>query len=385
MQARYFLAIAIVVLVASVLFVGAAFTPRQTTNSHPDVYVGIYAGSTNASELLVLADKVKSYANLFVVGSTAVTYDLPMLNTICQHLNDNGLNFLTYVHYKEDVPFGQWVANAITNWPSRFLGLYAYDEVGGHQIDHTAYMAAKAADNYTDAAQKYVQNETSWLNQVRDWCNRSLPMFESDYVLYEYNYRAGYDGVFAQFGWNMSNPLVVSLVRGAATMNNKPWGAIITYTYDVPPYMDAGQQTFEDMVYAYQNGAKYILIFDYDKNTTHSMLDQQHIEALQQFWQYIKDHPRTSTPPNEKAAYVLPKDYGFGFRSATDNIWGLWTNDPLSEKVWNDTQNLLQQYGSKLDIIYEDNLGIANDNYGKLVFWNGTETSIATNTEFPIK
>jgi hypothetical protein len=384
MQAGHFLAAAIVVLMTSTLFVGFVFTFSKAPDSQLDIYVGIYAGSTNAIELLALADKVKSYTNMFVVGSTEVTYDLSMLNMICQRLSDNGLNFLTYTHYKEDVPFGQWVANATQKWSSRFLGLYAYDEVGGHQIDHTAYMAAKVADNYTDATQKYIQNATSWLNQVRDWCNKSLPMYESDYVLYEYNYRAGYDGVFAQFGWNMSRPLEVSLIRGAATMNSKSWGAIITYTYDVPPYMETGQQIYEDMIFAYQNGAKYILVFDYDKNTTQSMLNQQHFEAMQQFWQYVKDHPRTSILTIEKVAYVLPQNYGFGFRSATDNIWGLWTNDALSGKVWNDTQNLLEQYGSKLDIIYEDNVELAGNNYDKLFFWNGTETYLATSTKTPV-
>jgi hypothetical protein len=373
MRAKYlFFTVFILVLIVSTLLIGSTFITKEASAQQPDVYVGLYAGSTNSTELLALADTVKSYTNLFVVGSTAVTNDLPTLNTVCQRLSDNELNFLTFVHYNETVPFGQWVKYAERTWSTRFLGLYAYDEPGGNQIDHTQYMAVKEANNYADAADEYVQNVTSWLDQLRQWCGQSVPMFTSDYVLYQYDYRAGYDGVFAEFGWNCSRPLQVSLCRGAAETNCKSWGVMITWTYDAAPYMESGKELYEDMVYAYQSGAKYILVFDYAKTTTQGMLGQQHFDAIKQFWDYAKSHPRTIMAAKDLVAYVLPADYGFGFRGPFDSVWGIWNNDTLSAKVWTDTQSLLQQYGSKVDIVYEDSLQLSGVNYRRLILWGNS-------------
>jgi len=360
----------LVVVAGSALFVGVALHLSKTWE--PDVYVGVYAGSTNVEELVNLADEVKSYTNLFVVGSFQVVEELPKLNQVCQRLAENGLNFLIFSHPNETVPFAQWVRDAQRNWGAQFLGLYAYDEVGGHQIDRTRWMAIHAADNYTDAAEKYAVAVHDWLDQLRNYSGADLPMYASDYVLYEYDYRAGYDAVFAQFGWNFSRPLHVALCRGAATMNGKPWGAIITWTFDTPPYLESGQRVYEDMVYAYQSGAKYILVFDFDENTTRGILQQEHLDALKRFWQYAEEHPRASSPPENRVAYVLPSGYGYGFRGPADKIWGLWEADGLSGKVWGDVVRLSEQYVSGLDIIYEDNLQPNASPYSQLVFWNGT-------------
>jgi hypothetical protein len=73
-----------------------------------------------------------------------------------------------------------------------------------------------------------------------------------------------------------------------------------------------------------------------------------------------------------KTAYVLPEDYGYGFRGPNDQIWGLWGPDELSLMVWNDANSLLTSYGAKLDLIYQTiELGEAQQ-YEKLIFWNGT-------------
>jgi hypothetical protein len=155
-------------------------------------------------------------------------------------------------------------------------------------------------------------------------------------------------------------------------MNDKPWGAIITWTYDTPPYLESGQRVYEDMVYAYENGAKYILVFDFDENTTRGILQQEHLDALKRFWQYAEEHPRASNPPEGRVAYVLPSGYGYGFRGPADKIWGLWEADNESARIWSDVNSLVEQYPSSLDIVYEDDLQGNVPAYSKLVFWNGT-------------
>jgi hypothetical protein len=75
-------------------------------------------------------------------------------------------------------------------------------------------------------------------------------------------------------------------------------------------------------------------------------------------------------------AYVLPENFGFGFRSSDDSVWGLWSanTDERTEKIWGDVNQLLDQYGSRLDIVYSDpefNADLQR-HYDKLFFWNET-------------
>ena len=147
-------------------------------------------------------------------------------------------------------------------------------------------------------------------------------MVISDYALYWFDYKAGLSTVFAEFGWNYSRQLNVALCRGAATVQNKNWGVMIDWTYTNPPYLESGPQLLDDMKLAYDNGAKYIIIFDSNENYTQSTLQPEHLQAMQQFWQYAQANPRPSDPPSSRVAFVLPNDYGYGFRGPDDKIWG---------------------------------------------------------------
>jgi len=103
------------------------------------------------------------------------------------------------------------------------------------------------------------------------------------------------------------------------------------------------------------------------------ILEEEHFEALEQFWEYAQNNPRTSKKINDRVAYVLPKDYGYGFRGPNDKIWGLWEADDFSLELCTNLGSLLKQYGDKLDIIYDDGLNSSNTSaYAKLIFWNGT-------------
>jgi hypothetical protein len=128
------------------------------------------------------------------------------------------------------------------------------------------------------------------------------------------------------------------------------------------------------MVLAYQNGAKYVLAFDYPQIGEYGILTEEHFAALKNFWTYVQSHPNDYGSIKADAAYVLPTDYGFGFRSPADVIWGLWNSDSLSQKVWDDTSLLLAQYNTHLDIVYNDpNYANAiQSSYQELYYWNQT-------------
>jgi len=378
MRNGWFIGIFFSVLLITLLFAGiSSYLKTSSERDKVDLFVGIDAPFSSVNNTKLLIDEVKSYTNFFVIGSTAITWNATKLNEVSQYLNNCGLYFSIYLHPslpEYNFSDAEWIMEARQKWPSSFLGLYAYDEAGGHQIDKTQFMVVKEADNYTDAANKFVENVGFWLEEIRyDWGVGDFPLITSDYVLYEFDYKAGYDAVFAEFGWNHSRPLNVALCRGAASMQNKEWGVMITWTYDKEPYIESGQELYDDMVYAYQNGAKYILAFNYPEDTTFGILKEEHMKALKQFWQYTKDNPRSTNEVKDNVAYILPKDYGFGFRKPNDKIWGLWDADNHSKKIWSVANSLLEQYREKLDIIYEDYVGHRSALiYEKLIFWNGT-------------
>lgn len=146
-------------------------------------------------------------------------------------------------------------------------------------------------------------------------------------------------------------------------------GVIITWTYHHYPYIASPQELYDDLILAYNSGAKYIVVFNYPKVHRYGVLTQEHLQVMQKFWRYLKN---CQNKPNEwgDVAYILPKAYGFGFRGDDDSIWGLWKADDLANKIWNYANLLLRLYGLRLDIVYYDNnLNISNL-YNKLYFWN---------------
>jgi hypothetical protein len=198
-------------------------------------------------------------------------------------------------------------------------------------------------------------------------------LFTSDYALYWYDYEAGYNTVFAEFGMNYSRQLNIALVRGAATVQNKDWGVIMDWTYTQPPYLESGPELYNDMVLAYENGAKYIIVFDSNKNWTQNVLLQGQLDAMKEFWQYVQANPRTISPVSDRTAYVLPADYAYGFRGPADKIWGLWNADSLSLDIGMSITTLFQMYPNNLDIVYPDgSRSIESVGYGSILYWNDT-------------
>jgi hypothetical protein len=367
------------VLLALLILAGIhAYFISQSSANPMDVLIGVDAAYDNIESLKTRVDEVKAYTNFFIIGSTGITFNVTKVYDLCQYIYESGLHFAIFAHTTRgtNISFDQatWSYYARERWGERFWGLYAYDEPGGHQVDNDIeFMAVREANNYSDAANKF--NEKMSTDALVDFLPLNTPLMTSDYALYEFDYKAGYDVVLAELAWNDSRSLNIALCRGAATVHGKDWGVMITYTYTTPPYLASGKQIYEDLVLAYENGAKYFFVFDYAKDPetclTHGILQPEHLEALQQFWQYVKRNPRT--PENyERVTYVLPKDYAYGFRGPSDSIWGLWPADDLSSKVWNDANNLANQYSSAFDIIYEDNLQNHALPYHRAVFWNGT-------------
>jgi hypothetical protein len=368
------LTIALIAIISVPLFVTFEWL-SDYRRSTPEFFVGVEFAYDNASDLKEVVDKVKDYTNLFVVGALEISLNQTMLNETCDYVYDAGLSFIVFfigpTNYDYD-PY-VWIIEARQKYGDRFLGVYRNDEPGGNQLDNGRSKFVFEAKNYTDAAETHVKYLHEHLVQ-EDWLYSGARVFTADYGLYWFDYKAGYDTVLAEFGWNFSRQLHVALCRGAARVQNKDWGAIVTWTYNGTPYIESADELYNDLTLAYHAGAKYAVVFNYPKIGRYGILTEEHFDALKKFWNFIHSSPHEYGVDQGEVAYVLPNDYGFGFRSAGDTIWGLWNADELSKKIWNDVNTLVDRYGSRLDIVYND-LGISNvlrRHYSKLIFWNET-------------
>lgn len=198
-------------------------------------------------------------------------------------------------------------------------------------------------------------------------------VFTSDYALYWFDYRAGYDVVLAQIGWNNSFSQNIALIRGAANVQGKEWGIILTWKYDTAPYLDSGPELLSQMLDAYACGAKYIILFNYYEEGTdnpYGTLKEEHFIALKNFWGNIHDSSRIYESIQATDALFLPKNYGCGMRWEEDRLWGIMEPDANSHKIWATLQRALAEKGLHLDIIYDDLEYDITNKYRQVSYWN---------------
>ena len=361
-------------------------------------YVGVaFCGNTSA-EAKLLIDKVKKYTNLFVLQSGPISKNETATNEICDYAVAAGLHIIAYFGYFEaDLPWQlPWLDFARQRWRDRFLGVYYYDEPGGTQLDlnwarcfnnlklqnstmyraHASAMEAflngTLAKDYETAAKIYVdilKNDSG----IQELKKRSITTFTSDYALYWFDYLGNYDVVLVQLGWNDTLSRSIGLIRGAARLQDKPWGAIVTWRYSEPPYLDSGENIYQQMLIAYEAGAKYVVIFNYPQypeGNTYGVLADEHFEALERFWNDAVTAPQVAQGSIEaEAVLVLPGNYGWGMRYPDDQIW-YWRAGERAQVMWEWSLELLSEYDMYLDIVPDDPAFPATGKYGKIFHWS---------------
>jgi len=366
-----------IILVAVILV--SAFAALNWLNSPaaiPEFYVGVEVAYKNAtvSDVRAMVDRVKDYTNLFVIGSIELTFNETALNESCDYIYNAGLKIVVLLTNVTMYSFNTttWLNHAQHKYGSGFLGLYRYDEPGGDQLDNPAARFVSNATSYAETAERYTE---ALRGHVDFYVGSADRIFTADYGLYWWDYKTNYTALFAEFVGNQSRQRHIGLCRGAASAHGKDFGTIITWKYDNAPFLENGTELYNDLKLAYAAGAKYIIVFDYPKIGPYGTLGDDHFAALQNFWEYSHQNPQVFGSIKSDVAYVAPKDYGFGFRSATDNIWGLFPADQYSEKIWNDVNILISRYDTRLDILFDDaDLPAVQGNYGTLFFWNETVT-----------
>ena len=411
----------LVALIASAIVLPAIYLQFNdgAASAEDEFFFGVSYGGVTVSHAKLLVDKVKGYTNLFVVNSWEIcgASNETMLDEVCDYAIDAGLSVMVYfnfIYYNYTLDLGniynasswdlhgispwhiEWLNQAMEKWGDKFLGVYLYDEPGGKQIDLgywdgelmtgeppptfvnvTTY--SQAAANYTASLQQSGSMQIITNSSIPYAVNKPVSVFTSDYALYWFDYLGGYDAVFAQIGGTAgtnSKIQQISLCRGAAKAQNKQWGAIITWTYDDFPFLGAPEDMFQDMIMAYQAGAEYLIIFNYPYGSTsksYGILTQDHFNVMEQFWVQTQNSQRnTSDQGKDRVVFVLPKDYGWGMRHAADHIWGLWAADEKAPLIWDNLNRLVEKFGTKLDIIYDDPQFDVASNYKETYYWNST-------------
>ena len=376
-------------------------------------FFGVTFGGNTTSEAKLLIDEVKEYTNLFVVDNWDVGMNEILLTDICDYAVAAGLYIMVYFDfllfpynysiagiynstwnvYGVEAFHVEWLTSAGERWGDKFLGVYLADEPGGNQIDvgywtgdTTTFGRPNTAfanvSSYSDAANRYVRSirrgsgmnwlvNSSFAGSIPNATGGSIPVFTADNALYWWDYLAGYNVVFAELGWNHNEAQHIGLCRGAANVQGKDWGAIITWATNDPPYLATGTQLLQELNTAYTAGAKYVIVFNWPQINPFGALTDEHFKVLEAFWNQIHTSPRNVVKTGQ-VALVLPKDYGWGMRQGDDRIWGLWPADDLSPQIGEKIATLIEQYELNLDIIYDDPLFNYTEKYSTIYYWNGT-------------
>src|SRR3990170_3192357 len=256
----------------------------RNEDSKEKFFFGVTYGQNTVEEAKLLIDKVKNYTNLFIVNSYPITTtntNPQVLNEICDYAAKANLYFIVYFFSFLSGNWQQeWLDTAKQTWGEKFLGIYLMDEPGGRQIELAE--TVENASSYSDAADKFVQRIAATFS-IQFLNGKGVPVFTSDFALYYYDYLAGYNTVFAELGWNNSRIREIALCRGAANMLKKDWGTIVTWTFMQPPYITNSAEIYQDMVTAYNAGAKYVIVFDYPQypaDNQYGILTDEHFSAM---------------------------------------------------------------------------------------------------------
>ena len=122
---RKSLAILVSVLLVALLLLNFGFLGKPQIEESPDFFVGVDVAYADLAAIKRLIDEISSYTNLFVIGSTGITYNVTKLNEICTYVYDRGMYFMIYLHPDPTQldEQRQWIENAKVKWSQNFIGL----------------------------------------------------------------------------------------------------------------------------------------------------------------------------------------------------------------------------------------------------------------------
>jgi hypothetical protein len=310
-----------------------SFEPSGTINLQTSTTIQINNTSTIATPLPA-PTIISSSSNGTIIGNGG--FIPTQLNFICTSTSltyyTNGMINCTFVNGTSTIGPLNYFPDGTVQYEN---GTYVTDEGNISQFEpYQQVRNSNPVQTYAEAANDFVNTEQNTLNSIGN--QSTVNLFTSDYGLYWFDYQGGYNVVLAELGWNQSTTQNIALVRGAADMQNKSWGAMIDWASLNAPYLQSSSQIYNEMQQSYQSGATYVVLFNYSPsgNST-GLLQNSDFAALQKFWKDVVQNPEETNNVTGQDALVLPNDYGWGMRNQNDTIWGIWRPDASSQQVWN--------------------------------------------------
>jgi len=230
----------VTILVVSLFVVVSQLSVPVQSVEEELFYVGVEIGwRANATECKAVIDKVKNYTNLLVLAHSSIMCDEAGLNETCDYAYDAGMYILTYFGSQLNSPYNNevpdrvqyypfmWAMKAKERYGDHFLGAYFDDEPGGNVLERgrtPIAIGSGSPRSYGEAASSFVQSSSKSMELLSYFGQQyGFSLFVSDFGLYWFDYKAGYDVVLAEFVKNHSRPLHLALCRGAAKVQNKDW------------------------------------------------------------------------------------------------------------------------------------------------------------------
>ncbi len=279
-------------------------------------------------------------------------------------------DFNGFIHLYE--PSNSDTNNEATFYPNGTVNIVKAATNGFSYRTYQQLQNIRPFKDVNETAQRFIERDK---NNI-DYLKNNTKVFTSDYGLYWFDYLSGYDVVLSQLGWNLTLNQQIAQVRGAAQMQGKEWGAVITWKYQQPPYLDNGSEILSQMRTAYECGAKYIVLFNYydsDSNPYGTMLTE-HFQALESFWKDVIKNPNEIRGSiKADSALVLPHNYGWGTRWMEDKVWGIFKADNQTRQIWDLMVLTLQKHNLKTDIVYADNEFTLPTQYQNVYYINATK------------
>lgn len=257
-----------------------------------------------------------------------------------------------HVYQPENISAGR-SAIYLTFFPNGTITTDNQNQYSVSSLTYQSLIAVRPFKDINEAAEKFLDRDRENI----EYLHNSTKVFTSDYVLPWFDYSAGYDVVLAQIGWNLTFSQQIAIVRGAANLQRKDWGIVITWKYDTAPYLDNGTEIFSQMKSAYECGAKCIILFNYYDGTAfaHDTMRNEHFQALASFWRDVVDNSSVAQGSiKADSVLVLPRNYGWGMRWENDRIWGIFNANETTQRLWSLKQSVLVDNDLKIDIVYEN-------------------------------
>ncbi len=325
-------------------FVGWLQMAKERWGDH---FLGVYHGDEPAGKVL------DAYVTFDTASGDSIT-KTPYGDVVLQKTNGVIINYDLEgaIHLYEPIP-GVDLNSEATFYPNGSIQTVREAPNGFSYHTYSELATSKPFKTLDDITEAFYNRDSSNINFLAN----STKVFTSDYALEWFDYKAGYDVVWAQIGWNLTLAQQIAPVRGAAEVQNKSWGAVITWKYQQQPYLADKDEILEQMNTLYECGAKYIVLFNYygENAGKYGTMEQQHFDALQAFWEQTVMNPDKQWGSiKADSVVVLPHNYGYGARWMDDHIWGVFKPDIQTHEIWKTMQQALEEQGLKTDVVYAD-------------------------------